>query len=85
MDYAIVGALAGIFTTFSTVPQIYRVLKLKSAREISLLFTVLLATGVSLWTLYGILNRAWPIILWNAISLGLIFTLILAKLRYSAP
>ena len=82
MDYGIVGIIAGIFTTFSTVPQIYRVLKLKSAREISLLFTLSMAIGVFCWTLYGVLNHALPIILWNAVSFIFIGALIFAKLKY---
>ena len=36
------GFLAGVFSTLSIVPQIIRVFRLKSAREISMLFTVLL-------------------------------------------
>ena len=82
MDYSIVGIFAGLFTTFSTIPQIYRVIKLKSAREISLMFTVSMATGIFLWTVYGILNRSLPIVLWNAVSLCLIGVLISAKIKY---
>ena len=82
MNYELLGLLAGVFTTFSLVPQLYRVLKLRAAREISLPFTVGMAFGNLLWLAYGILAGLWPIILWNIISFGLSGGLFLAKLRY---
>ena len=82
MNYEYLGLIAGVFTTFSIVPQLYRVIKLKSAKEISLLFTIILAIGVFLWWLYGILIGSLPIILWNAISFCLICGLIVVKLKY---
>ena len=82
MNYQFLGLIAGFFTTFSIVPQLYRVIKLKSAKEISLLFTVILAIGVFLWWVYGILIGSLPIILWNAISFCLICGLIVVKLKY---
>jgi MtN3 and saliva related transmembrane protein len=82
MNYEILGFAAGIFTTFSLVPQLYRVLRLKSAREISLAFTLCMAFGNLLWLAYGLLSGLAPIILWNVLSLLLASGLVIAKLRY---
>jgi MtN3 and saliva related transmembrane protein len=82
MNYELLGFGAGVFTTFSLVPQIYRVYKLKSAREISLAFTLCMAFGNLLWLTYGILSGLWPIILWNVISFCLAGALVVAKTRY---
>jgi MtN3 and saliva related transmembrane protein len=82
MNYEILGFVAGIFTTFSLVPQLYRVLRLKSATEISLAFTLCMAFGNLLWLVYGILSNLTPIILWNVLSLVLALGLVIAKLRY---
>ncbi|MFC1865949.1 SemiSWEET family sugar transporter [Chloroflexota bacterium] len=82
MNYEFLGLIAGVFTTFSIVPQLYRVIKLKSAKEISLLFTIFLTFGIFLWLLYGILIESLPIIMWNAISFCLMCGLIMAKLKY---
>ena len=82
MNYEILGFVAGVFTTFSLVPQLYRVLKLKSACEISLAFTLCMAFGNLLWLLYGLLARLPPIIVWNILSLLLASGLVAAKLRY---
>ena len=78
----ILGLVAGVFTTFSTIPQIMRVYKLKSAREISLIFTSTLLTGVTIWLVYGIVLGLTPLILWNSIGIVLNAWLLLFKLRY---
>jgi MtN3 and saliva related transmembrane protein len=76
------GLLAGLLTTFALVPQIIRVYKLKSAREISILFNSLLLLGVIIWLVYGIIKGLPSLIIWN--SIGIIFNawLLLAKLKY---
>lgn len=76
------GWIAGAFTTFSFIPQVIRVLKLKSAREISLLFSTLLLIGVFIWLGYGIAQRLWPLVLWNSMGAILNGILLYAKLRY---
>ena len=81
-NYQIIGFVAGVFTTFSLVPQLYRVYKLKSAREISLAFTLCMAFGTLLWLTYGILSGSLPLILWNVISFCLAGVLIVAKSRF---
>jgi len=76
------GYIAGALATGSLIPQVIRVFKLKSAREISLLFTVLLLAGICLWLGYGMYFKLTPIILWNAISAVLLSLLLYAKLKY---
>ena len=76
------GLIAGFLVTCSMVPQIIRVLKLRSAREISLLFTTLLLLGLIAWLIYGLYLGLLPVIVWNAIGAALAATLLYAKLRY---
>ena len=76
------GFIAGLLVTCSLVPQIMRVFKLRSAREISLLFTTLLLLGMFIWLVYGIFLKLPPVILWNAIGAALVATLLYAKLKY---
>jgi MtN3 and saliva related transmembrane protein len=78
----LLGLVAGVFTTLSLVPQLYRVLKLKEARQISLPFTLLMSIGNLLWLGYGLMAGLAPILLWNSISLLLSVSLTLAKLKY---
>ena len=77
-----IGLVAGALTTCSTIPQLIRIFKLKSAREISLLFTTFLLLGMALWLSYGIYLSLTPVILWNAIGIALVSGLLYAKLRY---
>ncbi len=76
------GWIAGAFVTCSLIPQLIRVFKLKSAKEISLLFNALLLIGVLMWLGYGIALELLPVILWNAIGAILVAILLYAKLKY---
>jgi MtN3 and saliva related transmembrane protein len=68
--------------TIATLPQIIRVYKLKSAREISLIFVTAMIIGFSCWLAYGIFLKLTPIILWNSINIVLFSIFLSAKLRY---
>jgi MtN3 and saliva related transmembrane protein len=76
------GYAAGFLTTFAVVPQIIRVYRLKSAREISVLFTGSLLVGLLCWMVYGIILDLVPLTIWNATGACLTGLLLLAKLKY---
>lgn len=76
------GFIAGALVTCSLVPQLIRVFKLRSAHEISLLFTTLLLLGLITWLAYGLSLRLTPVIIWNATGIVLVITLLYAKLKY---
>jgi MtN3 and saliva related transmembrane protein len=76
------GIFAGIFTTFAVVPQIMRVYKLKSAREISLIFTTSMLVGIVIWLAYGVVLKLYSIIAWNSIGIMLNSWLLFAKFKY---
>lgn len=78
----LLGFVAGALITVSLIPQVWRLFALKSAREISLSFTLLLLLGATCWLAYGISLSLPPVIFWNAVSLGLLFVMLHAKLRY---
>ena len=76
------GFVAGALVTCSLIPQLVRVFKLRSAHEISILFTTLLLLGIIIWLAYGIAFALTPVILWNAIGAVLVALLLYAKLKY---
>jgi MtN3 and saliva related transmembrane protein len=78
----VLGFLAGFCTTVGIVPQVWRLFKLKSAREISLLFTLLFLAGGICWLIYGITMGLLPVIIWNAIAASLMALMLYAKIRY---
>jgi len=76
------GLIAGALVTCSMIPQIIRIFKLKSARDISILFTTLIMLGMACWLFYGIFLSLVPVILWNAVGVALLSVLLYGKLRY---
>lgn len=76
------GWTAGAFATLSVIPQIVQVFRLRSAHEISLLFSSLLLIGLLMWLGYGIAKGLFPVIMWNSIGVILAGTLLYAKIRY---
>ncbi len=78
----ILGFIAGALTTCAFIPQVVRVYKLRSARDISLPFTIALVLGGVLWLTYGFLFRLYPVILWNALAVLLVLGLLVGKLKY---
>ena len=77
-----IGLAATFLITFSFLPQIIRVLRLKSAVEISLLFTTTQLLGVMLWLVYGIIMELVSVITCNVILTCLIIVLLGVKMKY---
>jgi MtN3 and saliva related transmembrane protein len=77
-----IGFVAAFCTTVAFVPQLVRVLKLRSARDISLGTFLLFSIGVFLWLLYGIYTGSRPVIASNAATLGLSLSILILKIRY---
>jgi MtN3 and saliva related transmembrane protein len=78
----LLGFIGGLLTTGGFVPQVWRLFKLKSAREISLIFTSFFVIGIAFWLSYGILSGLPSVILWNAMTLVLGSCMLYAKLKY---
>jgi MtN3 and saliva related transmembrane protein len=84
MEFAILlGIMAGAMTTGSIVPQVFKIVQSKSARDVSTLFFVIMAGGMLLWLVYGILRPDLVIVLWNGISLGLTLVILALKKVYA--
>ena len=83
VDYiAILGIAAGILTTFSYLPQLMKVLKTKSARDLSRAWLISSGTGFVLWTIYGGIQSDAPLAIFSAMSLCFVVALLVLKLRY---
>lgn len=76
------GFAGGALVTVATVPQVWRLFKTRSARDISLPFTWLFMLGTACWLTYGILMKLPPVILWNALILTANCAMFYAKLKY---
>ena len=78
----VIGLGAGGLTTIAFVPQVVKIWKSRSAKDVSLPTFIAFTVGVGLWLAYGILKQEPPIILWNAATLVLAGAILTMKLRF---
>ena len=77
-----VGYAAAILTTISFVPQVLKVWRTRSARDVSLGMYSLFTLGIFTWLVYGVLIESWPVILANFVTLVLAGMVLAMKLRF---
>lgn len=84
MNYltSIIGFTAAILTTVAFVPQITKIWRTRSAKDVSLGMYSLFTIGVMLWLVYGILIDSWPIILANCVTLLLAGAVLVMKVKF---
>ena len=67
----LLGYAAASLTTLSFLPQALLTLRTRNVAGISLGMYGAFTAGVALWLVYGVLIGQWPIIVANALTLGL--------------
>lgn len=77
----LLGLAAGSLTTISFVPQVVKIWRTGSTKDISAIMFLLFSTGVLLWLVYGIAIGSVPVIVSNAITLVLSTTILFLKWR----
>jgi MtN3 and saliva related transmembrane protein len=82
MNPTTVGLIAGTLTSIAAIPQVLKTLRTRHARDISILQPLLLAIGVALWLIYGMLIGDTPLMLANIVPLICNIMLTILKLRY---
>ena len=78
----IVGFFAATLTTASFIPQTLHTFRTKDVSGISLSMYSAFTAGVGLWLVYGLVLKAWPIVIANAITLSMAAAILTMKLRY---
>ncbi len=79
-DY--VGYAGGFVSAITFLPQVIKIWKTKSVKDLSSLTLLLLFVNVSLWLVYGILVNASPIMATNGIVLSMIIAMIYFKWKF---
>jgi MtN3 and saliva related transmembrane protein len=69
MSPTTIGLVAGSITSMAAIPQVIKTVRTRHARDISIWQPVLLAIGVALWMVYGMLINDLPLILANIVPL----------------
>jgi len=78
----VIGMLGGALTTISFLPQVIKVLKTHSTKDLSLAMFLLFVAGVLLWLIYGICDKQLPVIIANSATLVLAMIILIAKIIY---
>lgn len=81
--YDTVGYIAATFTTISFLPQLVKIVKTKSTKDVSLVMYLIMLTGVALWLFYGISINSWPMIVANSTTIILVGSILFIKWKYS--
>ncbi len=77
-----IGTIGGTLTTFAFLPQVSKIWRSRSARDVSLPMYLMFTCGVLCWLVYGLLILSWPIIGANIVTLILSLAIIAMKLRF---
>ena len=81
MTITLIGLVAAFCTTISYIPQIKKIWETGETHDISLKMFLILAAGIALWIVYGVMQGDTVIILANSVSLTFLATILFFKLR----
>ena len=79
---SILGLVAGTITSITFVPQVIKIWKTRSAKDLSVAMLLLLLFGVSMWLVYGILVKDVAIIYTNSMVLAMGLLMLYFKWRF---
>ena len=77
----LLATIAGILSTSSFVPQVLKAWRERDTAAISKGMYLVTVTAFVLWSAYGFLIGAWPLIVSSLLSLGLSATILFLKIR----
>ena len=79
---SILGLVAATFSTSAGIPQLVKVWKTKSSRDLSIITLGMGCCGAVLWLIYGTYIGSLPVVLANGIGLTVIVSTLYFKIRY---
>ncbi|MEA3470595.1 MAG: SemiSWEET transporter [Thermodesulfobacteriota bacterium] len=77
----IIGLSAAFLSATSMIPQVMKVYRTKKTEDLSLGAFSVLAVGLFLWFVYGIMIKAIPVIIGNVIGLSLVCYIVIMKIK----
>jgi MtN3 and saliva related transmembrane protein len=78
----IIGLIAAAFTTIALFPQLIKVWKTKSTKDISTGMFALYSGGVFLWFVYGVYLNDLPIMIANSLAFIQALVILMLKAKY---
>lgn len=76
-----IGALAAALTTLGWLPQALKIIRERRTDGVSLATHLMIASGLLLWLVYGLLRASPPLVVANAVTLALVSVIVIMKLR----
>lgn len=80
----LLGLIAAAFTSIGFFPQLIKICKTKSTKDISTGMYGALCIGFSGWIVYGVYHRALSIVVANVVSLCISIIILMLKLKIEA-
>ena len=77
-----IGYAAAFLTTVSFLPQVIKVWRTRTVRDISLATYSMFTVGAALWLAYGLAIHSLPVIFANAVTVVLAAAVLAAKIRF---
>ncbi len=76
------GAVGSFISVVTYAPQVIKIFKSKSTKDISMPMLLLLSFGVAIWLAYGFLLHNAALIVTNILILAMSLVMIFLKLKY---
>jgi len=78
----VLGLAAGTITSITFLPQVIRIWKTRSVKDLSLVMVLLLVAGTVCWLTYGLLKKDAAIIYTNVMVLIMSLVIFYFKIKY---
>ena len=78
----IAGHTGAVLSSITFVPQVYKVWKSKSAKDLSVYMILIVTTSTMVWLVYAFALNLLPVILANSFIMCLSFLLLFFKVKY---
>lgn len=79
----LIGYIAAFLGAILMLPQVVRTYRLKSAKDLSLIMIAVYLLTTFLWTAYGLLIEALPLVVCNVVAFGIGVFQMGLKIAYS--
>lgn len=81
-NITILGFAAAVLTTIAFLPQVIKICKTKSTKDISLEMFLIFCIGIFLWFIYGFLRKDYPVIVANLLVFIQALIILIFKIKY---
>jgi len=82
MDFIpMLGTVAGVVSTLAFLPQVFKIWRTQSTKDISLGMYSLYSLGLVLWGLYALMIESWPLLMTEIITGVMTGYILMIKLK----